>query len=353
MPELRHDPIQKQWVIISVERGKRPRDFQLPREEDKKEIFCPFCPGNEAKTPPEIVAVRDNGSSRDGPGWDVRVVPNLYPALMIEGELEKRGVGPYDRMRGVGAHEVVVETPLHDLDMADMPVEHLARVLEVVRSRWLDLSQDERFKYILIFRNHGLAAGATLPHPHSQIIATPVTPKVVSMKLDSAKAHFMLKNRCLFCDILTDELDRQDRIITTNDHFVAFTPYASRFPFEITIMPRQHGHSYALMDHRQVADLATLLKETLMRLKLGLKDAPYNMMIHTVPNIHAKPKRAFYWDTVEWDFHWHIEIFPRLTRLAGFEWGTGFYINPTPPEDAAAFLREVFVMQTGRLEPER
>ncbi len=347
MSELRQDPIQKQWVVISAERGKRPRDFQIARETEKKEGFCPFCPEHEDRTPMEIMALRHPGSYRNAPGWDIRVVPNLYPALMIEGQLDKRALGPYDRMRGVGAHEVVIETPAHDLDMADMPVEHIARIVETYRLRWLDLSQDHRFRYILVFRNHGAAAGASLAHPHSQIIATPVTPKVVATELESAKDHFHLKNRCLFCDILDFELDRQDRIITTNDNFVSFLPYASRFPFEMTIMPRFHSHSFALMDQRAIVDLATILKDSLLRLKLGLKDVAYNMMLHTVPNVHSLPKRSYYWDTVEWDFHWHIEIFPRLTRVAGFEWGTGFFINPTPPEDAAVFLRDVFIHQGG------
>lgn len=344
MPELRHDPIQRRWVIISVERGKRPGDFQILREE-KKDGFCPFCYGNEDKTPPEIFAIRNNGGERNSTGWEIRVVPNKYPALMIEGDLEKKGVGVYDRMRGVGAHEVIIETPDHELVMADMPVDHLVKILEVYQSRWLDLSKDERFKYILIFKNHGTAAGASLIHTHSQLIATPVTPKTVALELDAAKAHYQLKNRCLFCDILEYELERQERIISTNDSFIAHAPYASRFPFEINISPREHSHNFTSMNRRQCQDLASMLKDVLLRIKLGLKDPPYNFVLHTVPNVGAKPKRSFYWDTVEWDFHWHIEIIPRLTRMAGFEWGTGFYINPTPPEDAARFLHEISFLQ--------
>lgn len=346
MSELRHDPIQQRWVIISVERGKRPGDFIIPREEvEPPGTFCPFCTGNEDKTPPEIYAVRPPGAAPNSPGWEIRVVPNKFPALMIEGDLEKKGAGVYDRMRGIGAHEVIIENPDHDLSMADMSVEYLTRIVDIYRLRWLDLSRDERFKYILIFKNHGSAAGASLRHTHSQLIATPVTPRTVSLELDSARAHYQLKQRCLFCDILDYELERQERIISTNDSFVAYTPYAARFPFEVTILPRFHSHSFARIDARQGADLASILKDTLLRIKIGLKDPPFNFVIHTVPNTTARPRRSSYWDTVEWDYHWHIEILPRLTKMAGFEWGTGFYINPTPPEDAARFLREVNLLQ--------
>ncbi len=344
MPELRHDPIQRRWVIISVERGRRPGDFHIPREE-QKEGFCPFCPGHEDKTPPEIMAIRADGSGPNKSGWDVRVVPNKFPALKVEGSLDKKGAGVYDRMNGVGAHEVVIESPDHDLEMADMPVQRIARILEIFRTRWIDLSRDERFKYILIFKNHGSAAGSSLPHSHSQIIATPITPKTVALELDNAKAHYQLKNRCLFCDILDYELERQERIISTNDHFIAYAPYASRFPFETWIMPRRHSHSFADLEQGQCHDLANILKDVLLRIKMGLKNPPYNFVIHTVPNVNAQPRRSFYWDTVQWDYHWHIEIIPRLTRLAGFEWGTGFYINPTPPEEAANFMREVVFFQ--------
>lgn len=349
MPELRHDPIQRRWVIIAVERGKRPGDFIIAPE-TKKEGFCPFCPGNEDKTPPEIYVERPGAYLPNSPGWDIRVVPNKFPALMIEGTLDKKGIGTYDRMRGVGAHEVIIESPDHAQSMADMPVERLVRLLKVMRLRWLDLSRDQRFKYVLIFKNHGEAAGASLSHSHTQIIATPVTPKTVALELESAKAHFMLKNRCLFCDIIDYELERQERIISTNDNFLAYTPYASRFPFEVALAPRSHSHHFALMNDRQIQDLAAILKDVLLRMKLGLKDPPFNFVLHTVPNVDAQPRRSFYWDTVEWDYHWHIEIIPRLTRMAGFEWGTDFYINPTPPEEAAKFLHEVSYLQRDLLK---
>jgi UDPglucose--hexose-1-phosphate uridylyltransferase len=340
MPELRHDPIQKRWVIIASERGRRPDDFPRQREGDGGG-FCPFCEGNESKTPPEITAIRRNGSSPNQPGWQVRVVPNKFPALRIEGNLDRKGFGVHDRMNGVGAHEVIIETPQHNMKMADMPVAELEKVIWVCRERLIDLTRDFRFKYILIFRNYGAAAGASLAHPHSQLIATPVTPLTLAGELSSAKEHYQDKERCLFCDVIQQEFEVGDRIVLCNEQFVAITPFASRFPFEIFLAPRYHHHSFAEISDSMIHYLALALKEVLQRIKNCLNDPPYNFLIHTIPNVKARPKRTSYWDTIEVDFHWHIEIMPRLTGIAGFEWGTGFYINPTAPEEAAKYLREV------------
>jgi UDPglucose--hexose-1-phosphate uridylyltransferase len=340
MPELRHDPIQKRWIIIATERGRRPDDF--PRlDQDILEGLCPFCEGNESKTPPEITAIRHNGQGVNSPGWQVRVVPNKFPALRIEGDLDRKGIGIHDRMNGVGAHEVIIETPRHDMSMADMQIEDLKKVIWMYRERLVDLLGDSRFKYILIFKNYGSAAGASLAHPHTQIIATPVTPLTLAQELTSARDHYRYKERCLFCDVIEQELEAKDRIVTANDRLVAIAPYASRFPFELFLAPRHHHHSFAEISDAMVHDLAVALKNVLMRIKKCLNDPPYNFLIHTIPNVKAAPKRTAYWDTIMVDYHWHIEIMPRLTRIAGFEWGTGFYINPTPPEEAAKYLREV------------
>lgn len=339
MPELRHDPIQKRWVIIATERARRPSDFRVERDTlgDGK---CPFCYGNEAMTPPEIRAVRDN-SPPNAPGWKVRVVPNKFPALRIEGDLERAAVGQYDRMNGIGAHEVIIETPQHDADLPDLPIGDIATVLAMYRERIVDLRNDSRFRYVLIFRNRGSAAGASLAHPHSQLIATPITPRTVAMELESARMHYMAKERCIFCDIIAQELQTHSRIVAADSDFVSWCPYASRFPFEVTVAPRRHSHDFALIDDSLLMKLARHLKEVLQRIKKSLDDPPYNYMLHTAPAYHAKARRPGYWTTIELDWHWHLEILPRLTKTAGFEWGTGFYINPTPPEDAARFLREV------------
>ncbi|MBI3940000.1 MAG: galactose-1-phosphate uridylyltransferase [Acidobacteria bacterium] len=339
MPELRHDPIQKRWVIISTERGRRPDDFFVDNT-TPSDGFCPFCEGSEGKTPPEIFAFRPQGSPRDTPGWQVRVVPNKFPALRIEGELNRHAHGIYDAMNGIGAHEVILETPQHDVHLADTPFAQLELVLRAYRDRLRDLLNDRRFKYVMIFRNYGSAAGATLAHPHSQLIATPVTPKTVALELQSAMEHYVVKERCLFCDIIRAEMEEGTRVIAASEQFVVLAPYASRFPFEIFLAPRRHRHDFAAITDEEIRSLAVIFRTTLQRIKAALKDPPYNFLIHTTPNTRSTD-RTTYWQTIEHDFHWHIEILPRLTRVAGFEWGAGFYINPTAPEEAAQFLREV------------
>jgi len=340
MSELRHDPLSRRWVIIATERSGRPMDFTPEREAAPPGSFCPFCEGHEDKTPPEIMAVRAPGSSPNGPGWSIRVIPNKYPALMIEGNPDRRGTGIYDRMRGIGAHEVIVESPRHDLLIPDMSEEHLTSLVRVYAERVRDLMRDRRFKYILLFKNHLAPAGASLTHPHTQIIATPVTPRAVAQKLESSKAHHQTKERCLVCDLLQQEIEDGSRIVSLDDHFLVLAPFASRFPFELFIAPRRHSHSFVETPPEEQAALARALKDTLGRLRATLKDPPYNLVLHTAPNTETIPRRSHYWDTLPFDFHWHLEILPRLTKMAGFEWGTGFYINPTPPEEAASFLRD-------------
>lgn len=340
MPELRYDPIQKHWVIIASERGSRPEDFAV-KNEPPPEGFCPFCEGNEGKTPPEIAAVRANGSGPNQPGWQVRVVPHKFPALRIEGNMDRKGIGVYDRMNGVGANEVIIETPQHNLNLADARVEHIEQVIRMYRERLVDLLRDHRFKCILIFRNYGAAAGASLSHPHTEIIASPVTSLTLAGELDSAKQHYMQKERCLFCDVIQQEIESGERIVVATEEFVALTPFASRFPFEVFIAPRSHHHSFAEISDHMIHCLAVVLKEVLLRSKKCLNDPAHNFLIHTSPNVKARPRRRDYWDTIEVDFHWHIEFMPRLTRIANFEWGPGFYINPTAPEEAAKYLRDV------------
>lgn len=330
MPELRKDPIIGRWVIISTERGKRPTDF--PRTARAKEPkLCPFCPTNEASTPPEVYAVRDNGSAPNSPGWSLRVIPNKFPALKIEGDLNREGEGIFDKMNGVGAHEVIIETPDHMKDLVDLELSQVESVIWAYRERMLDLKKDPRFKYILIFKNQGEAAGASLEHAHSQLIATPILPKRVIEELEGARKYYEYKERCIYCDIIKQELNDNIRVVTHNDMFVAIEPFASRFPFETWIIPRYHDSSFEYIKGEAVTQLAALLKTALKKLSVALNNPPYNLMIHTAPLDNPQQK----------EYHWHIEIIPKLTKVAGFEWGTGFYINPTIPEDAAKYLKEV------------
>ena len=332
MPELRRDPITGEWVIIASERAKRPSDFasHSPGREEQNAATCPFCSGNEGMTPPEIMAFRHPGSQRNGRGWWVRVVSNKFPALGIEGDLNKTGLGMYDWMNGVGAHEVIVETPEHDKHLAFLDNRQIEDVLWAYRARYLDLKKDPRLKYILIFRNYGRVAGASLTHPHSQLVATPVIPGVIANELHGARRYSDYRDRCVFCDILRQEQDEGKRLVSENDHFVILEPYAARSPFETWIVPKRHGASFAAISAEEQTGFAAMLGETLRRLHLCLDDPPYNYNIHTAPCDE---------DAGE-GFHWHLSISPRLTIAAGFEMGTGIYINVTPPEVAAQYLRE-------------
>ena len=332
MPELRKDPIVGRWVIISTDRSKRPTDFV--RESVKmKGGFCPFCPGNEGKTPPEVLAYRPNGAGRDAQGWTVRVVPNKFPALGIEGSLNRSAEGMFDKMAGIGAHEVIIETPEHNATLATLPEKRIEDVLWAFRDRILDLKKDKRFKYIMIFKNHGAAAGATLEHAHGQLIALPIVPKHVLEELEGAKEYYKYKERCVFCDVIRQETDAGVRVVSENEAFLTLAPYAPRFPFETWVLPKKHESAFENSSSQTYEALARALKNLLQRADLVLDYPAYNMVIHTAP-VQEGPMEHY---------HWHVEFMPRLTKIAGFEWGTGFYQNPTPPEEAAQYLREARV----------
>ncbi len=342
MPELRKDPIIGRWVIIATERARRLTDFapHSVSDEKREEPPCPFCVGREDQTPcPEIYAIRNPGTKTCTPGWQVRVVPAISPALKIEGKIERKGRGIYDVMSGIGAHEVIIETPEHIYNIADLPEGQIANAITAYVERITDLGRDQRFKYALLYKNYGMAAGSgKIRHAHSQLMAMPVNPIRLKDELVGARQYFEYKDRCIFCDIIKQELDTGKRIVADVDGFLAFAPFASRFPFEICVLPKQHSADFANISKDKRLDLARTLKLVLQKLKKALIDPPYNIILHTAP---FRIPKAGYWRTIDDDFHWHIEIMPRLTRVAGFEWGTGFYINPTPPEDAAKYLSEM------------
>lgn len=329
MSELRKDPILGRWVIISTERGKRPSDYNTVLEKPKSG-FCPFCVGNEDKTPQEILAYRPDGSPRNTPGWTLRVVPNKFPALTIEGELGRVGVGMFDKMNGIGAHEVIIETPEHNHTLPTMPEKRVEDLFWAFRDRILDLKKDRRFHYILIFKNHGEAAGASLEHTHSQLIALPIVPKWVMEETSGSKTYYDYKERCVYCDIIHQEIEFGVRVISENKDFISICPFASRFPFETWVMPKIHDSSFENAHKQEYEFLAAIVQDVLKKLDKVLGNPPYNLLIHTSPI--SEQFNDYY--------HWHIEIMPKLTKVAGFEWGTGFYINPTAPEEAARFLRD-------------
>ena len=332
MPELRKDPVIGRWIIISKERRKRPTDFPIEKFVGGGG-FCPLCPGNESFTPKEVLTIYKSTDGHHGAEWEVRVVPNKYPALVIEGDLSKEGIGLYDQMNGIGAHEVIIETPNHDENFADLSVEKMAKVFRAYKERILDLENDPRFKYVKVFKNHGQAAGASLEHSHSQLIALPILPRMIVSELDGAKSHYQYKERCVFCDIIRQEIQTKDRVVCQNDSFITITPFAPRTPFEMWILPKKHSSKYASMDEAAIHALAELFRESLQRLCKCIENVPYNFVLHTEP-LHSKDLEYY---------HWHFEIVPKLTSIAGFEWGTGFYINPLPPEEAAAHLRDCLV----------
>lgn len=329
LPELRKDPVTSRWVIISTERGKRPSDF-VTEPRPRRPVFCPFCPGNEDKTPPEILVYGNDGATPNTRGWRVRVIANKFPALVVEGDVNRQAEGIYHKMSGIGAHEVIIETPDHDQTLPAMPEQRVEEVLWAYRDRILVLKQDPRFEYVLIFKNHGEAAGASLEHTHSQLIATPIVPKRVREEMNGVKQYYAEKGRCVYCDMVQQELAHEERVVSANDHFVAMAPFASRFPFETWIVPRAHQAAFEHIGKEAYASLARILKGTLQRIEVLLSNPPYNFVLHNAP---FREGNAL-------EYHWRLEITPRLIRLAGFEWGTGFYINPTPPEEAAQYLRD-------------
>jgi len=331
MPELRKDPILGRWIIIARERSKRPTDFVVETAETKGG-FCPLCPGNEKTTPDEVLVYgREPGMGPNSSSWKLRVVPNKYPALVIEGELDKQGEGLYDRMNGIGAHEVIIESPNHQDRFTFLPHDQMLLTFRAFRDRLLDLSRDERFSFVMVFKNYGKAAGASLEHSHSQLIALPILPRMLVSEIEGSLSYFKYKDRCIFCDIIRQETQQNIRLVCENDRFITLAPFAPRTPFEMWIMPKRHHSSYAEQDHASLSALTEIFSESLRRLDACIPGVPYNFVLHTQP-LRSQPLEHY---------HWHFEIVPKLTSIAGFEWGSGFYINPMPPEDTCRYLREV------------
>ena len=314
------------WVIIAPERAERPSAFLRPAPEHDTGV-CPFCPGNESLTPPEVLSRRSNGT------WSLRVVPNRYPALRTEIQLSRSGVGMFDSMAGVGAHEVVIETSDHRSTLADQPVEQIASVLSAWQERMVDLSRDVRLKSLIAFKNHGGPAGATLFHAHSQLIALPFVPETLHAEVRAAARHFEDKERCIWCDIVAQETHEKERIVLESDAAVVLSPWAARSPFELWILPREHRSSFESATEQELRAVADSLRTVLRKIDVALEKPAFNLFLHTMPL--REPHNDFY--------HWHLELKPVLTQQAGFEWATGCFINPTAPEEAASFLRQTEV----------
>jgi UDPglucose--hexose-1-phosphate uridylyltransferase len=338
--QLRKDLISGRWVIIAAERGKRPDEFR-PAPQVRKEApspgFCPFCPGNESKTPAEIFAVRDERTAADGPGWRVRVVLNKFPALTRGAPPRKQVHGIFEFMDGIGVHEVIIESPDHGRELNDLPVDHVRDVLWTWQQRLKSIETETQYQYIQLFKNKGREAGASLSHPHSQILALPIIPRGVKEEIYSAERFFNRTKECIFCRSVREDREAQERVVLINGHFAVLAPFASRFPFEMRIHPLRHAPSFSSAREEELSSLAAILKIVLAKLKAVVFDPPYNIVLHQAPQPDLARKA---WPQIERIFHWYLEILPVLTHIAGFEWGTGFYINPVPPEGAAKFLRE-------------
>jgi UDPglucose--hexose-1-phosphate uridylyltransferase len=332
MHELRKDPIVGRWVIIAPDRITRPVTL-VETELTESEAYDPFLEGHEDATPPEILAYRNPGSRPNGPGWRVRVVPNKFPALKVEGELIKRGDGIYDKMSAIGAHEVIIECPHFETNLSRLSVDNIREVLWVYRDRLVDLRRDPRLVHGLIFKNKGALAGASLPHSHSQLIVSPIVPITIQEELEGSEAFYRYRGRSIFTDMVQQELASDCRVVLDSPNFVVICPFASRFPFETWILPKQPSSHFENITRGAIEDLGSVLKQTLRKLEVALDDPPYNYVIHTAPFDRQELPH----------FVWHIELLPRLTRVAGFEWGSGFYINPVTPEQAAKFLRDTVI----------
>jgi UDPglucose--hexose-1-phosphate uridylyltransferase len=330
MPELRLNLITREWVIIQSERARRPADFRQRREKRYQPEHldsCPFCTGNEDKTPGELMRLSADGS------WKVRVIPNKYAALMAEGDLVRTNEGHRHLITGVGRHEVIVESPLHNMDMSHVEQEHLAEILEVYRARFAEAHRDERVEHVIVFKNHGPSSGTTIQHPHAQLIGVPVTPIGARNRMDEAMRYFDNSGECLMCAIIKEDMSDGRRVILDTESFVALIPYAALSPFHTWIIPKRHKASFADCDGAELKDLAHILKTVLEKLYHGLDDPDYNYMIFSRGPFRYRSEYV----------HWYISLVPRLMPAAGFELGSGIYINQAIPEDVAEFMRSVRV----------
>ncbi len=332
MPEIRQNIISGQWVIIATERARRPDQFrsaEAPRKDlPALDVTCPFCPGNEAMTPAETYRFPQSGP------WQVRSFPNKFAALSSQGELTRQTDGMRRKISGVGVHEVIVESPVHNTSLALMTDVEVEKVIASYVDRYHRVFTDRRVEAVTLFKNHGASAGTSLMHPHSQLIGTPVIPTQVRERLESALRYYDENGSCIFCITLQDELRDPVRLVSENKHFIAFVPFAAVSPFHIWIYPRRHSSSFGLITADEITSLARILRTVLRKLYFGLNDPDFNLVMRTAPRESSHIRY----------YHWYMSVVPRLTKAAGFELGSGMFINVSRPEDSAAFLRETAVV---------
>jgi UDPglucose--hexose-1-phosphate uridylyltransferase len=329
---LRRDPLHRLWVVFAPE--KVDTIIQQSSENEAKFDIDPYVPGLEYATGKDILS-RVNPAYADK-GWSSRVFPAKNPILKVENEKRSKGVGLYDVMSRIGAHEVVVETPKNNIFFDQLSIEEIADAFTIMKDRVNDLKKDSRFRYIMVTKNRGLAAGGTIDHNYSEIKAFPFIPPIVQYKLESCKHYYMIKERCLLCDIIEQELFDRKRVVYENDQFIAICPYASRYPFEIMILPRRHAGTFEKISEESVKELAKIAKVVLCKLRKGLNSPAYNCVFHFQP-VNSGADEVL----ENRSYHWHLTIIPRLTRIPSEMLEAGVYVNPTFPEEAAEFLKNI------------
>ncbi|TAN61457.1 galactose-1-phosphate uridylyltransferase [bacterium] len=326
MPEMRLNLVTRDWVIIATERAKKPEDFKRAEARPFIEPYveaCPFCAGNEAKTAAEKSRLRDDG------GWRVRVVANKYPAVAAEGEKKRVTDGVKRMVSGVGLHEIIIESPLHNSSPALMELRCIEDVVRVYKERFLAAYADARVEHVIIFKNYGASAGTSLEHPHTQLIGIPVVPVKFRDRVQAAMHYFDDTGSCMMCDMIKMELKDGRRVVVESDYFLSFIPYASLSPFHIWILPKRHSATFADITEAEIQDFARQLKETLLKFYIGLDDPDYNYVIRS-----SRPA-----DAGNVYSHWYLSIIPRLSSVAGFELGSGIYLNASVPEETAPYLK--------------
>lgn len=339
MSHFRYNKLKDNWVIVSPKRVRRPSDFELSSRE-AYDIDSPFVYGNEHKTPSEIYAIRDYGQRKDSPGWKVRVVPNKYNALDIEKSPVSDFDGIFEKMDGFGAHEVVIDTPKFPIKYEELSAEEIALTLKSVRDRINDLHRDLRIKYVSVFKNQGALAGATISHPHTQIIAMPFIPKNIAAEIEQSRKHYEATSRSLFADLVKGEMKAKTRIVEESDRFVSFCPFASFLPFETVIAPKSGVRDLSALDDATLHELAKILLSSVKRISMALKEVSYNIFFKTLPPKRDALTPNYYYKLEEF-YSWHIEIAPRIPVIGGFELSSGMFVNSVAPEESAKFLRGV------------
>ncbi len=334
MSELRQNLATKEWYVIATERAKRPHDFtrgkKKPPPLPERVSDCPFCPGNEHMTPPASLVLEDAS------GWQVRVVANKFSAFSPAGTTERRVNGIHRSMAGVGIHEVIIERPEHNLALPMLTDAQMHLITQAYRARYREAMKDPRIEHIILFKNYGADAGCSLAHPHSQMIAMPLVPTHIRYRIEEARRHYDDMGHCVFCHMVEQEKKENERLVTENEHFVAFCPYACGTPYEVWIVPKRHISSFGNTNDEELYALGLILRDITSRIYYGLSDPDYNYVIRSVPKDEG--------DALS--LHWYIKMMPRLTKQAGFELGSGMYVNVTLPEENAQFLRELKLPQT-------